>query len=127
MATMLSREERARIILNLRKLTRLMDYSMVLPGTNIRFGLDPILGLIPGAGDTASLLISVYIILQARRLGISSSVMTRMVSNVVLDSLVGAIPVLGDIFDFAYKANRRNLKLLKLDPDDFIDVNARPL
>jgi hypothetical protein len=118
--------ERERIVQDLRKLTQLMDYSIEVPGTGYRFGLDPLLGLIPGIGDTLSMAISAYIVVQARRLGVSRWVLTRMVGNIALDALVGSVPLLGDAFDFAFKANKRNLRLLKLDPD-VIDVTARPL
>ena len=97
----------------LRRLARLMDNAVNLPGTRFRIGLDPLLGLIPGAGDAVTACISLYMIVQARRLGVSNQVLTAMVVNVAVDALVGAVPVLGDLFDFAFKANSRNLVLLE--------------
>ena len=94
-------------------LARLMDTAIRIPGTNIRLGLDAVLGLIPGAGDAAGALLSSYIILAAARQGASRAVLLRMIGNVAVDSLVGAIPVLGDIFDVAFKSNMRNAALLE--------------
>lgn len=126
MAEQLSPEQRKRIRDELDRLSRLMDASFNLPGTDFKIGLDPIIGLIPGIGDSISLLISAYIVLQAHRLGASRWTLTRMVSNIVLDAAIGAVPVLGDLFDFAFKANQRNLKLLRIKPE-VIDVKATPL
>jgi hypothetical protein len=96
-----------------RALARILDTAVRIPGTQIRFGLDALLGLIPGAGDAAGALLSSYIILAAARQGASRAVLLRMVGNVALDSMVGAIPVLGDIFDVAFKSNARNAALLE--------------
>ena len=95
-----------------RVLARVLDEAIRIPGTNIRLGLDSLIGLIPGAGDVAGGLMSAYVILTAARLGASKSVIARMLSNVAIDSLVGTFPVLGDVFDVAWKANRRNVDLL---------------
>lgn len=94
-------------------MTRLMDSEFKLPGTKFRFGLDPILGLIPGVGDLASYAISGLIILYITRYGASRKVIYKMFGNVALDALIGSIPVIGHVFDFVYKANERNLKLLQ--------------
>jgi hypothetical protein len=94
-------------------LADLLDSRFVIPGTNIRFGLDGVIGMVPIAGDIISALISFYLISQASRLGLSPWVKLRMVWNVALDTLVGAIPVLGDMFDVSYKSNRRNIALAK--------------
>src|SRR5688500_16273473 len=91
-----------------RALARILDTAVRIPGTQIRFGLDALLGLIPGAGDVAGALLSSYIILAAARQGAPRAVLLRMIGNVALDSMVGAIPVLGDIFDVAFKSNARN-------------------
>jgi hypothetical protein len=93
--------------------SRVLDTRYRIPGTDIRFGLDFILGLIPGAGDIISLGMSGVLILTMARYGASSKVVTKMLGNVALDSLVGTIPLLGDIFDLAFKSNYRNLQLLK--------------
>jgi hypothetical protein len=96
-----------------RQLARLLDAAVRVPGTNIRFGLDAVLGLIPGAGDIAGGLLSTFIILQAAKLGAPQSVLVRMVMNVAVDSIVGAVPILGDLFDIGWKSNTRNAELLE--------------
>lgn len=96
----------------LRSISRLLDNAFIIPGTQYRFGLDPLIGLVPGLGDAVSAVFSGYIILQASRLGAPRSVVTRMIANVVLDTLVGWVPILGDLFDVAWKANLRNMALL---------------
>ncbi|HWK51962.1 MAG TPA: DUF4112 domain-containing protein [Steroidobacter sp.] len=102
----------------LRALAWLMDNSIALPG-GYRIGLDPIIGLVPGLGDAIGALISAYIINEARGMGAPRSVLLRMMSNVMIDTILGAIPFAGDVFDAAYKANTRNIALLaryQLDP-----------
>jgi hypothetical protein len=94
-------------------LVQLFDQAFRVPGTSWRFGMDAILGLIPGAGDLSGALVGGYGILVARRLGAPASVQLRMVANLALDALVGAIPLLGDLFDFAFKAHVRNRVLLE--------------
>ncbi|MEK6482248.1 DUF4112 domain-containing protein [Catalinimonas sp. 4WD22] len=94
-------------------LTNLMDSRFRLPGTNFRFGLDPILGLLPGIGDAASLLISGSLIFYMYRHGASRKAMILMIGNVLIDAIIGSIPILGNIFDFAYKANERNIRIMK--------------
>lgn len=97
----------------LRTLTRLLDSSIKLPLINRRIGLDPIVGLIPGFGDALMLLPAGYIIFEAYRLGAPKRAVARMVANVGIETLFGAIPFLGDLFDAAFKANTRNLYLLE--------------
>ena len=97
----------------LQQLARLLDAAVRIPGTNIRFGLDAVLGLIPGAGDIAGGLLSSLIIVKAANLGAPRSVLARMVMNVAIDSIVGAVPILGDIFDVGWKSNTRNAALLE--------------
>lgn len=113
----MSDEERRQLEEQLRALARLMDNAIEIPGTGWRIGLDPILGLFPGAGDAVSLLVSAYIVAAARRLGVPRRVLARMVGNIALDAVVGAVPLLGDIFDAAFKANVRNLRLLGISAD----------
>src|SRR3954464_14077246 len=96
----------------LRRLVALFDHAFRVPGTNVRFGLDPIVGLIPGLGDMASPAIAVMIIWQATRLRVPRVVLVRMAVNALVDAGVGAIPVVGDLFDFAWKSNDWNLALL---------------
>jgi Domain of unknown function (DUF4112) len=90
----------------------LLDDALRVPGTNIRFGLDPLIGLIPGLGDLVGGAASAYIILEAARAGAPASVLLRMTMNVGMDTLVGALPIVGDVFDFAWKSNARNVRLL---------------
>ncbi|MBP9151056.1 MAG: DUF4112 domain-containing protein [Flavobacteriales bacterium] len=95
------------------KLVRLMDDKFKIPFINFRFGLDPIIGLIPVAGDIISFSISSLIVMALFRNGVPRSVKLRMVANILLDLLIGGIPVLGDAWDFFNKANRKNLKLAR--------------
>lgn len=106
-----------------------MDNKLVIPGTNIRLGLDSIIGLIPGIGDTISLAVSGYIIHKARQTGVHPILLSRMVWNVLVDWLVGIVPFFGDIFDVGWKANRRNVDLLKehLKTANFETHKGRPL
>ena len=89
-----------------------LDDAIRVPGTHIRVGIDPLVGLVPGLGDLLGGAASAYIILEAARAGAPASVLTRMALNVGIDTLVGGIPVVGDLFDFAWKSNARNVKLL---------------
>ena len=89
-----------------------LDDVIRVPGTDIRFGIDPLVGLVPGLGDLLGGAASAYIILEAARAGAPASVLTRMALNVGVDTLIGGIPVVGDLFDFAWKSNARNVKLL---------------
>lgn len=95
-----------------RKLSRLLDASVPLPG-GFRIGVDGIVGLIPGIGDALGAGASLWIIHQAWRLGIPWWVLLRMLCNVGVDALLGIIPLVGDLFDFAWKANRRNVRLVE--------------
>jgi hypothetical protein len=94
-------------------LAHLLDEQFRIPGTSVRFGLDGVIGLVPGLGDMATTLVSLYVVARARDLGVPIGVLARMVGNILIDTVVGAIPVLGDVFDVAFKANRRNLDLLR--------------
>jgi len=94
-------------------LARLMDNAIRIPGTRYRFGLDPILGLLPGGGDVASMAISGYIIWQAWQIGATTGTLRKMLLNLLIDAAVGTVPLAGDVFDFAFKANRRNVALLE--------------
>ena len=94
-------------------LARIMDSAFQIPGTNIRMGVDALLGLLPGIGDAISASISSYLIWEAKQLGVSKLVLARMAGNVAIDTVIGAVPFAGDIFDVAYKANVKNIALLK--------------
>ena len=106
-------QERRRTLERLEQLASLLDDRFTIPGTDVRFGLDPILGLIPGVGDSATAAMTAYIILVARRYRLPVSVQARMIGNLILDWAIGSIPLLGDLFDVGFKANRRNLTLLR--------------
>ena len=102
----------------IRSLAWLLDNSIPLPG-GYRIGVDALIGLVPGLGDAVGALLSAYIINEARALGAPRSILMRMTGNVLIETLVGAIPFAGDLFDAAFKANSRNLALLakyQLDP-----------
>ena len=100
-------------IVALRKWATLLDSAFQVPGTQMRFGLDPIVGLIPGIGDIATGFFSVMMLVHAVRLRVPKVVLARMTINVAVDLVVGAVPLLGDLFDAGYKANLRNLALLE--------------
>lgn len=99
-------------------LSRVLDTAWSIPGTPYRIGVDGILGLIPGIGDPLGAVLSSYLIFEAARIGAPKHILLRMVGNVALESLVGVIPVLGDVFDIAWKANVRNLALLRAHEGD---------
>ncbi len=96
-----------------RWLALVMDNFLKLPGTNFRFGLDPIMGLIPGLGDTGSTLISALALLAAARRGLPKILLARMSLNILINEFVGIIPIAGDAFSFWFKSNARNYELLK--------------
>ena len=100
-------------IQGLRTLTKLLDSAFQVPGTGIRFGLDALIGIVPGIGDAIGAIFSVAIVFQAARLGVSKATLSRMMGNVALDTIVGEIPLLGDLFDAGWKANTKNLALLE--------------
>ena len=95
------------------EMVKLMDSRFVLPGTRFRFGLDPILGLLPVVGDLTSFAISGGLLLYMLKYGVSRKVIVLMLLNITLDATIGSIPIIGHIFDFYYKANTRNINLLK--------------
>lgn len=97
----------------LRRLGYLLDNSIPIPGTRFRIGLETIIGLVPGVGDLVGGGFSLYIILQAARMGVPASLLARMGWNLLVDVVVGAVPFLGDLFDAGFKANLRNLALLE--------------
>ena len=105
-----SREER---VARLDVLANLLDTAFILPGTNVRFGFDALIGLVPGVGDAITTAISLYIVLEARQLGAPAHLILRMLANVVVDGFVGAVPLVGDAFDVLWRANRRNVWLLR--------------
>lgn len=90
-----------------------LDAGIRVPGTNLRFGLDPIIGLIPGFGDAAGAILAGWIIVEGVRLGASRATLLRMAGNIAIDAVGGTMPVIGDAFDFVWKANLRNVALLE--------------
>lgn len=104
--------ERLRRLKRISRIARLMDTAVRIPGTGIRFGADSVLGLVPGIGDAAGGLVGLYIINEARRLGLPAHKLLKMAGNVGLDALVGSVPVLGDVFDVYFKSHRRNAQMI---------------
>jgi hypothetical protein len=102
----------AAALVRLQRLAHLLDSKFRLPVLGIRFGLDPILGLIPGLGDALGLAVSGYIVLEAARMGAPAPLLARMIANGALDALTGSVPVAGSLVDFVLRANRRNVDLL---------------
>ena len=94
------------------RVARLMDTAIRIPGTGIRFGGDSIMGLIPGVGDAAGGLIGIYIINEARRLGLPTHKLIKMAGNLGVDFAIGSVPLVGDVFDVVFKAHRRNLDMI---------------
>jgi hypothetical protein len=105
-----SRHER---IERLDRLATLLDTAFVLPGTNFRFGADALIGLVPGIGDGVTTALAAYIVYEAHRLGVPRRVLLRMIGNVAIDGMIGAVPLFGDLFDVAFRANRRNVRILR--------------
>ena len=98
---------------SLATLARALDAAVRIPGTNVRVGLDALIGLVPGVGDVAGAAIAGYIVLVAARRGAPPALLARMLLNVAVDTAVGAVPVVGDLFDVAWRANTRNVQLLE--------------
>ncbi|NJL00266.1 MAG: DUF4112 domain-containing protein [Spirulinaceae cyanobacterium RM2_2_10] len=108
----------SRSLTRIRQLSRLLDNAIAIPGTDYRVGLDPLIGIIPAAGDYLTAGMSAYIIWEAAQLGASKKTLTRMVANVAWDAFAGTIPIAGDLFDVAWKANARNAALLEAHAAD---------
>lgn len=100
-------------IARVERLAKLLDRAIGIPGTGIRIGLDPVLGLIPGFGDFATGALSVYIILEAAKLGVPRATLLRMLTNVAVDTMGGSVPIVGDLFDVAWRSNSKNVALLQ--------------
>jgi len=117
-----SRQER---IARLDALAALLDSAFVIPGTQIRFGVDALIGLVPGIGDAITTVMSLFIVNEARALGAPPLLIARMLANVAFDGMVGAVPLVGDAFDVAFRANRRNMALLRAHLDN-VEGRAAP-
>lgn len=97
----------------LRRLSHILDNAIPIPGTSYRIGIDPIIGLLPGGGDFLGTAVSAYIVLEAARLGVPRDTLVQMVWNIIVDTLSGTVPVLGDLVDVTWKANTKNIVLLE--------------
>jgi Domain of unknown function (DUF4112) len=110
-------------------LARTMDSIIAVPGTRVRLGLDAVIGLVPVVGDLISQAVSTYIIWEARQLGVSKFTMARMFANSLVDTIFGAIPIAGDVFDVAFRANMKNLRILQkhLEKRGYRPPSERPI
>ncbi len=106
------RAERLRRLRRLSGIARLMDTAIGIPGTRIRFGADSVFGLIPLVGDAGGALVGLYIVNEARKLGLPPAKLTRMLGNIAADSIVGSVPLAGDVFDLFFKSHRRNVQMI---------------
>lgn len=105
-------EQRLLKLRRLSSISRLMDTAVAIPGTRIRFGADSVLGLVPVLGDGAGALVGLYIVNEARRLGVPPEKLAKMIGNVAMDSIVGSVPLFGDLFDVYFKSHRRNVQII---------------
>ncbi|MEQ5834775.1 DUF4112 domain-containing protein [Marinobacter sp. NFXS9] len=119
------REKLESALARLESSARLLDSQFRIPFTRIRFGLDPLMGLLPGIGDAAGLVLSLYLMVEAARLGAGTRQVTRMAGNVLLEFVIGIVPIVGDLFDFAWKANDRNAALLRRHIEKRLDPGPR--
>jgi hypothetical protein len=104
---------RRAVLERLERISILLDTALFIPGTNVRFGADAIVGLLPGIGDTITTALSAYLVYEAYRLGAPRHLLGRMIANVAFDGVVGAVPLAGDVLDVLFRANRRNVRLLR--------------
>jgi hypothetical protein len=104
---------RAERIARIDRLATSLDTRFVIPFTKFRFGADSLIGLAPGLGDVITTALSLYIVYEAHKLGAPKHVLARMLGNVAVDGLIGAVPVAGDLFDVLWRANRRNVRILR--------------
>jgi len=106
-------KNKASSLLWVEKIAVLMDSKFTIPGTKFKYGLDPILGLLPVIGDLTSFAISCTLLLYMARFGVSRKVVILMIGNIIVDTVIGSIPIIGNLFDFTFKANNRNIRLLR--------------
>ncbi|NJN63325.1 MAG: DUF4112 domain-containing protein [Coleofasciculaceae cyanobacterium RL_1_1] len=117
-----SSTSRAQVLKRLKAFSNLLDRAIPIPGTPYRFGLDPILGLLPGGGDCLGAVFSAYIIWEAAKAGAPNAEIGKMTFNVLFETLLGVVPVLGDLVDVAWKANVKNVELLEAHLDSIADA-----
>ncbi len=116
-----ARSSRRDTLDRLDRLSQLFDTAFIVPGTNIRFGIEAMLRLVPGIGDAVASALSCYLLFEAHRLGVPRHVFLRMALNVAAEGIVGSVPFIGDAFDVAFRANRRNVRILR----DYIERTGR--
>ncbi|WP_286748688.1 DUF4112 domain-containing protein [Marinobacter sp. UBA2688] len=126
MSTPVSQEEKQAALARLNRFSQMADNAIGIPFTRFRIGLEPIIGLVPVLGDLAGLLMSCYVLLEAHRAGASPRVKQQMVRNMLIDFFGGLVPVIGDVFDFAWKANVRNTQLLREHLETELNVQQKP-
>jgi hypothetical protein len=117
--------DKAASLKRLRSLAHLLDNAIGIPGTRYRIGIDPLIGLLPGGGDLVTAGFSVYIVWEAARMGLPRSTVTQMVSNLVLDTVAGTVPMLGDFMDVTWKANSKNVALLESHLESHSEIPHR--
>lgn len=122
-----SRPSRPANLARLERMTRMMEAQFRIPGTSVRFGWDVVLGLVPGIGDLVSGAVSLVMLREAKRHGVGWAGQARMVGNILIDSLVGSVPVVGDLFDLAFKANQRNLAILRRHVPPSTETDVTPV
>ena len=97
----------------LKLLSQRLDDSITIPGTKYKIGVDPIIGLIPGGGDVFGAILSIYIMYSGIRMGVPRATVNKMFKNILLEFIIGCIPIVGDLFDIVWKSNQRNVKLIE--------------
>jgi hypothetical protein len=117
------RIDRLRRLRRIHGVARMMDTAIGIPGTRFRFGADSIMGLVPLVGDAGGALIGLYIVNEARRMGVPNDKLAKMIGNLAVDSVVGSVPLAGDLFDVFFKSHRRNLNIVL----DHFGVSAEEL
>lgn len=122
MADPVSREQKQAALARLERYSRLADNAITVPFTRFRIGFEPLIGLIPVVGDFAGLVMSSYVLVEAHRAGAGADVKRRMIRNMAIDFVGGLVPVVGDAFDFAWKANARNAQLLR----NYLETELQP-
>jgi hypothetical protein len=100
-------------LLRLRRLSERLDETFTIPGTNYKIGIDPLIGAIPIIGDLIGAILSTYIIYSGIKMGASPKVVRKMVTNIVIEFIIGSAPLIGDVFDFFWKANKKNVELIE--------------